>query len=470
MTCSSNKIQTVLDFVRDVKPFHSKVYEVILTYQINEKLEIDCLDHHEIVGDIVIDYYNPIQTYDGEFGWSVDWDVIWKYGNWIEQPIVAINPVDQYITFVDDVSYFFSIDAYDKGVSPVSVIRFDPTTGVFDLSRPVPWTTGYPVAVECSMLFPSPLESGVTYYAIVDSPTRVRLAASRTNAILGYEIQYGNYAAGAITIKALQHAVEITSSGHTIYVTATHYDITTNRTQVFITPESFIGLEYGMVKVLTQSNWDVDPTRNPDYRAAYTVVEASISESLFFDYTDVRFNDLVGVGPIYAPVLEPWGGENGEQIVTMQVIDRANRRFVVAGDWRFFASLELSNSSDGTFSIKSHNQPDLTISIAEHAFYENQDQSVGYTEFIATDDLPELFTLSTQLILYTNVVGDRPISIVNGYWDRSWDQLPSANENTADTMISETLQIFVDQGATALGSMTWDGTKWDQDNIDDSFQ
>lgn len=470
MTCS-NKIQTVIDFVRDVKPFHSKIYEVQLTYQINDWLEVDCLDQHEIVGDIVIDYFNPTQTYDEKCGWSVEWDVIWKHGDWIDQPIIAINPVDRYITFVGDVSYSFSMDAYSKGISPVSVIRFDPNTGVFDLSRPVPWISGYQVSVDCSMLFPAPLQSGGVYYAIVDSPTRIRLATTRTNAILGYDIQYNNYAAGYITMKALQHAVEIQPSGHIVYVTSTHYDRATNRTQIFITPESFVGLDYGMVRVFTQSNWDVDPASHPEYRSAYTVVETTITESMSFDFSDVRFNDLVGVGPVYTPpVFDPWGGDDGQRIVTPQSIDRANRRIGVVGDWRFFASSELSVSSTGTFFITSRNQPDLAVEIIEHRYYEGQDQSIGYTDFVANGDLPDEFTLSTQLVMYTNSIGDYPIPIINGYWDRFWDQLPPSNENTADTMISETLQIFVDQGAISLGSMTWDGTNWDQDNIDDNFR
>lgn len=470
MTCSSNKIQTVLDFVRDIKPFHSKIYEVQLTYQINEQLVVDCLDQHEISGDITIDYYNPTQLYNDQCGWSVEWDVIWKHGDWIDQPIIAINPVDNYISFVGDVAYSFSMDAYAKGVSSVPVIRFDPNTGVFDLSRPVPWVSGYPVSVDCSMLFPAPLQSGGIYYAIVDSTTRIRLATTRTNAILGYDIQYSNYAAGAVSIKAMQHAVEINSSGHTIYVTATEYDITTNRTHVFITPESFNGLDYGMVRVLTQSNWDVDPTTNPEYRAAYTVVETSITESLFFDFSDVRFHDLVGVGPVYTQKLEPWGGDDGQRIVMPQAIDRVNRRFAIVGDWRFFASSELSSSSTGSFLVRSHNQPDLVLDVIDHTYNEGQDQSIGYTNFMTNVDLPDEFTLSTQLVLYTNTIGEYPVPIINGYWDHFWDQMPISNENTADTMISETLQIFVDQGAISVGSLTWDGTKWDYDNIDEHFR
>ena len=466
MTCSTDKIQTVVDFVRDVKPFHTKIYEVQLTYEFNEPVNMQVDDNHHIDGIIEFDYDSEVVEVNA--GWDTNaWDDLWKYGAKVRQPIVEINPTDGYIAFVGDVSYSFSIDAHAKGVTPVSVSSFDPISGVFLLSRSVPWSTGYPVDVECSMLYPAPLIAGTVYYAIVDSPTRIRLAISRAHALAGIDINYQTYSAGPITIRALQHPVVIQPSNQTIYVTGTEYNISTNRTRIYLSDLSFIGLEYGLVDILIESNWDNPDVTSTGLSASYTTVQTTIEELISFEYADFRFHDLVGVGPAPAvDQLEPWGGDNGERVVLPQAIERTLGKFIIAGDWRFFASSELSSSTAGTFFIQSRNQPDLVLEIASHFYVEAVGAIPGYTEFTVVGTMSTEFTITTQLMLYTNDQFAQPISTVNAYWDRVWDMYPAADENTAETMISETIQIFVDQGAVPIGAAYWDGHRWDYTGFD----
>lgn len=466
MTCSTDKIQTVVDFVRDVKPFHTKIYEVQLTYEFNEPVNMQVDDTHYIDGLIEFDYDSEIVEVNA--GWDTNaWDELWKYGTKVRQPIIEINPTDKYISFIGDVTYSFSLDAYAKGVSPVNVSSFDPITGTFELTRTVPWTTGYPVDVECSMLYPAPLVAGVVYYAIVDSPTKIRLALSRAQALAGIDINYQSYSAGPITIRALQHPVVIQPSNQTIYVTSAQYDFPTNRTRIYLSDQSFVGLEYGLVDILIESNWDNPDVSSGGLSASYTTVLTTIDENISFEYADFRYHDLVGVGPAPAvDQLEPWGGDNGERVVLPQAIERNLGKFIIAGDWRFFASTELSSSTTGTFFIQSHNQPDLIIEIASHFYVEPVGDIPGYTEFTLVGAMPAEFAMTTRLILFTNDQFAQPISTVNAYWDRVWDMYPAADENTAETMISETIQIFVDQGAVPIGAAYWDGNRWDYSGFD----
>lgn len=464
MTRIADNLQTVVDFIRDVKPFHTKIYEIQLIYQLNDAVSLDISDSHSIDGTLTVDYSDEVANLIA--GWDCNpWDELWKYGTIIQQPIIEINPVDRYISFVGDATYSFSMDAYSKGVTPVDVTSFDPITGIFELGRAVPWETGFPVVVESSLLYPSPIVADVTYYTIVDSPSRVRLATSKARAIAGISIEYNNYAAGNITIRALQHPVLVTPTNHTVYVVGTDYDISTNRTKIFLSDESFIGLEYGLVDILVESTWDNPDVTSLELSASYTTVQTIISEHITFDYTDFRFNDLIGVGPV-PPTnpLEPWGGDSGECIVSPQAIQRDLRKFVVEGDWRYYASAELSSDRSGSFRMLSYNQPSLNIRVESHMYIEPTDVMPGYTEFTLVD-MPTEFTVGTQLTLYTNDQFTRSLSLVNAYWDRVWDRYPN-DETTADTMISESIQIMVDQGSIPIGSASWDGDRWDYVGFD----
>jgi hypothetical protein len=464
MACTTDKLQTMIDFVRDIKPFHTKIYEVQLTYQFVEHMVVTTTDDHTIDGTIVFDYDYETLTTDISNGWDSNvWDDIWRFSSTRSQPIIEINPVDHYISFVGDVAYSFSIDAYNKGVTPVDVNVFDRITGTFRLDRNVPWVTGYEVRVEASMLFPAPLTAEGRYYAIMDAPNIVRLASSKSNALLGIGIDYTTYAAGSINIRATQHLVVIQPMGVSIVVTDTNYDITTNRTRIYLTPESF-PIEYGVVDIYVDSNWDVG---SADIRtSSYTTVDVTFVEDMSFDFTDTSLNDLVGIGPTELGVDDRWGGGEGVRIVLPVAINRPTNKFIVVGDWRYYMSAELSSSSDGIVTIQSYNQPSVAIDIESH-LYIDDGITPPYTEFTSVDPLPDQFTLDTQLQLYTNTLQATPISTGDSFWDNIWDQSGPIDDNTTETAISETIQIFVDQGSSspvAIG--TWDGYRWDYVGLD----
>lgn len=460
MTCNTDKIQTVVDFIGDIKPFHSKIYEVHLTYEMSESVQASVSDQHSWDVDIVFDYDDEMPIAD--YGWDVSvWDDVWKAGHVHRQPIVEINPVGGFISLVDDVTYSFASDAYYKGVTPVIVTKFDPVTGRYTLARPVPWETGYPVSVECTMLYPAPINAASTYYVIVESPISVRLAETKAKAQAGLGIQYDNYSAGTLTLRALQHSVVNQPSGQLIYVTGTIYDTNTNRTKVFLSPESFSGLTYGFVDVYTESNWDNPQTHQLDRASSYTTVLTTITESISFDFTDIKLVDLVA-GPTL-PDHDGWGGDTGERILSPISIDRVTNKITFVGDWRFFTSSELSSSTTGSFKLPSFNQPNLNIRVIQSEYIEGY---LGGVTSFTVEVIPNTVTLSSQFVLYTNSQTTKPVAIVNAYWDRVWDGRYATDDNTADAMITETIQVFSDDESVPVIVPSWDSDRWDVTGFD----
>ena len=204
MTIRQDPIQVLISYVQDIKPYHTKIYEVILSYVYGETANVTIRERFSWVFDFVFDLYHQYCIYAG---WDVPaWGAFWKPGGMILKEIIEIHPgapSTSYFSIEGDWTDFFASDQLDRGVFPITLSSIVPTTDTCTSIQPIPWNTGDAVLISSSALpypgvVPAPLNTTTTYYVIRLDSHHFKLATSRINALALTAIDITGWGAGVL--------------------------------------------------------------------------------------------------------------------------------------------------------------------------------------------------------------------------------------------------------------------------------
>jgi hypothetical protein len=291
MATKLDPLSILVDYVLDIKPYHTKIYEVNLAYSYTEPVNVTIADLMEWNIGIKIDYWTEYCMYSG---WDVPiWGGFWKPGGTINEQIIEINGGSQYFSISGNWLDFFASDQLEKGYIPRGVFSVNVANSTFTMPDAIPWGLNAQVTINSSLgVVPSPLVNGGTYYLIPTGLKTFKLGSAP-----GVPITLTLQGAGSLTVGLANYPVVIWVAGSPLITIRTSnngiiYDAGTDRTRIYSTLD--MGLVVGgYIPVYKQSNWDnplecLDPTTG-EPTAGETTVKVAFSEDIKWDWDQSLF-------------------------------------------------------------------------------------------------------------------------------------------------------------------------------------